>query len=254
MSDDINDTTPRGDIGDFPDEMPEQFGGVRTTLMPGINAFKLPEQLATLWHDIKMKDGRKLLANGQPNPTFEKDVVRRQLKLDRNAPLVVVGGAHDGEPMTANIATNPRPRGKKDDPKTAWVSDAAYLLRISLADPFSPKNVEELEARINQHSGKTIRLEHGLTGQCRADKVRYIAVVLDGEEQTILDPSGKKGCNKRFYTKDFLDKVTGKYATEVECTCGDNVSEEDQAQGHTPQTVVIRGFENIERYLPPLGQ
>jgi hypothetical protein len=216
-----------------------------------------------------MKDGRKLLATGQPNPNFEKNVVRRQLKFDRNAPLVVVGGPHDGDVMTATFSTNPRPRGKKDDPKTQWISDLAYLLRTGLKDATPVQSAADIEAAINKHAGRTVRIDHGLTAQCRPDKVRYIAVLIanpsynpalgvsDANPQsvptTILDPSGGMGCGERYYTKDFKNPQTGGYDTEIACDCGTPTAEQ-AAQGAVPVTVVLRAFEQVERILPPLGQ
>lgn len=231
-------------------ELPQQMGAPRETLMPGIDEFRLPADLSRLWHDIEAEDTRQFLANGQPNPTFGKKIKRRQLKFDQNAPLIVVGGKLDNLPMTATFSTNPRPRGKKDDPKTAWVSDVHYLLLIAFQDKTYPKLPAEVEATINKYANGTIRLEHGLTAQCRADKVRYIAIQADGQTSTIQDPSGKKGCGARFYTKDFkLD--TGGYATQAACDCGTPTPEE-QAQGAVPVTVLVRAFESVDRILPPL--
>ncbi len=231
-------------------ELPQQMGGQRETLMPGIDEFRLPPDLSRMWHDIAAEDTRQLLANGQPNPTFGKKIARRQLKFDQNAPLVVGGGKLDGLPMTATCSTNPRPRGKKDDPKTAWVSDVHYLLLIALQDKTFPKSPADVEATVNRYAGGTIRLEHGLTAQCRADKVRYIAVQVDGQQQVMADPAGTKGCGARFYTKDFkLD--AGGYATQAACDCGEP-SPEQKAQGAMPVTVLVRAFESVDRILPPL--
>lgn len=258
----VNSPAARTDINvEWPDEEDIgslQMGGQRTTLLPGIDTFKLPDNLAQLWHEIEIEDTRPFLANGQPNPGKGQKVKRRQLKLDRNTPLVVVGGAHDGEPMTGTFSTNPRPRGKKDDPKTPWVSDLAMLLDVSLADKSRPKTAPELEAAINRYAGKTIRMEHGLTARCRPDKQRYILVQTQeptGEvdpatgqpkmrivESTMLDPAGTKGCGEAYYTKDFKnpDAKPGEaqYDTEIACDCN----------------AVLRGFESVERFLPPLGQ
>ncbi len=231
-------------------ELPAQMGGQRETLMPGIDEFRLPGDLTRLWHDIEAKDGRRLLANGQPNPNFDKTFKRRQLKFDQNAPLIVVGGKLDGMPMTATFSTNPRPRGKKDDAKTAWVSDVHYILMVALQDKTQPKLPAEVEAAVNKYAGGTIRLEHGLTAQCRADKVRYIGVMVDNQLQSVQDPSGKKGCGARFYTQDFKLE-TGGYATQTLCDCG-TPTPEQVAQGAVPVQVLLRAFEQVDRILPPL--
>lgn len=259
---DVNSTAPRPDIaGDWPEgDLPEQMGGARTTLMPNNYTFRLPDNLPQLWHTVEIEDTRPFLANGQPNPTKGQKVPRRQLKLDRNSPMVVVGGPHDGEPMTATITNNPRPRGKKDDPKTPWISDLAYLLEISLRDKTRPTTAEALVATINKYAGKTVRIETGLSAQCRPDKVRYIVVATGNPafnpavpetpvggansktiESTMVDPSGTKGCGTRYYTKDFKNPEAkpgeDQYDREIACDCN----------------AVLRGFEQIERFLPPLG-
>ena len=216
---DINATYQRTDIGDWPTaadgQLPEQMGGVRSTLLPGIDVFKLPANLSQLWTEFETEDTRQFLPTGQPNPTHGQKIKRVQLKLDRNNPLIVVGGKHDGEPMTANFSTNPRPRGKKDDQKTAWISDLQYLIFNALGDKTMPKTIDETKAVVNKYAGREIRLEHGLSGQCRPDKVRYIRILLDGVEQDMLDPAGTKGCGARYYTKDFKDAESNTYITEI---------------------------------------
>jgi hypothetical protein len=249
-------------------DLPEQMGGPRTLLMPGQSTFKLPENLPQLWHDVAIEDTRPYLASGQVNPTGPlaspdkrgKKIGRKQLKMDRNNPLIVVGGKQDGEPMTATFTTNPRARGKKDDPKTPWISDIAFMLDTSLGDKSRPKTPEETVATVNRYAGKTIRLEHGLTAQCRDDKVRYINVQLpDGTESNVPDPTGTKGCGKRWYTKDFKNPETGHYDTEIACVCGQpkpEVIAALQAAGQpvpAPVVVVLRAYESIERFLPPIA-
>ena len=58
-------------------DLPEQTGqGGRTALAPAIYAFRLPMNLAQLWASSTYKDFRKVLANGQPNPTLGQQVPR----------------------------------------------------------------------------------------------------------------------------------------------------------------------------------
>ncbi len=253
---DVNTTEARPEpVVDWPDQgtdLPTQMGGARSTLMPGISNFLLPLALTALWHDIEATDRRPFLPSGQPNPTKGTKFKRRMLKFDRNTPLVVHGGPHDGEPMTATFSTHPRQRGKTDDPKTAWISDAAYLLDLALNDKSRPADPKLLEATINKYPGKVIRLEHGLSGQCRPDRVRYIRVTTSEGESDLQDPTGQKGCGRRYYTRDFKDAETGAYDTEIACDCG-TPSAEDVAAGTQPALVVIRGFENVERILTPQG-
>ena len=174
------------------------------------------------------------------------------LKFDRNSPLVVQGGPHDGEPMTATFSTHPRQRGKTDDPKTAWIADAAYLLDLALADKSRPASSKLLETLINKYGGKVIRLEHGLSGQCRPDRVRYIRVTTSEGTTDLQDPTGQKGCGRRYYTRDFKDPATGKYDTEIACDCG-TPTDDETAAGQQATLVVVRGFENVERILTPQG-
>jgi hypothetical protein len=86
--------------------------------------------------------------------------------------------------------------------------------------------------------------------------VRYIRVeTVEGTErveQDLQDPSGKKGCGKRYNTKDFKDPATGKFDLEIACVCGDPSQEEVDA-GVLPASVIVRAFEQVERFLPPLG-
>jgi len=264
MSDVNQPAVPPGGGEDWPEDghFPDQMGGMRTLLMPGIDTFLLPAGLTTLWHDVVIDDPRPYLQNGQVNPTGplgtrpdgtkgSQKVQRKQIKFDRNTPLVIVGGKHDGDVMTASYSTNPRARGKKDDPKTSWISDVAYILGVSLADKTYPKTPDATMATFNAYAGKTIRIEHGLTGQCRPDKIRYIAVATTEGTTTIADPTGKKGCGKRYYTSAFRNPETGAYDHEILCTCG-QPSPEEAAVGAQPVAVVLRAFESTERFLPPL--
>lgn len=240
---DVNSTAVRPDTVEWPEgDLPEQ-GGARVTLMPGIDVFRLPANLAQLWAEIGIKDTRQFLGNGSNNPTFNQVVLRKKLSLTKNAPLVVVGGHNDGLPMTAVFTTNPRPRGKKDDLKTPWIHDLAFMLESALADKSRPTTPDALVAAVNKYAGHEIRLEHGLSAQCNPEKVRYITVTMPSEKpggeptyQSIQDPSGTKGCGSRYYTKDFRDPETG-YEDTLECQCG----------------ALLRGFESVERFLPPLA-
>jgi hypothetical protein len=252
MPPDLN--TPGG--ADIPGEtwaegdLPSQGGGM-PTLMPGIDEFTLPLNLAQCWGTIKIKDSRQRLSNGQPNPTYGQEVTRLQLKFDRNNPLVIASGPKKGEPMTATFSSNPRPRGNPEEDKTPWVSDLAYMLEVGLADKSRPTTADALKQRITMYAGKTFRMDHGLSAHCRPDKVRYIIVALPGGgEQTVQDPKGTKGCGDdtkkradgkgkqgRYYTKDFKDPESGEYMDTIECDCG----------------AILRGFPSVERFVPPLG-
>lgn len=251
--DDVNSVAARPEPEiEWPEgDLPEQMGGVRTTILPGLHLFKLPANLDQLWDEIAIEDGRPKLPDGSANPSFKAKITRKRLKLDRNNPLVIVGGPHDGDAMTVTWTTNPRVRGRKDDPKSQWISDLAYLLTVSLKDLTKAKTSDELKAAINKHAGATIRLETGLSAQCRPDRVRKLSVVVDGSPLTVDDPTGQKGCGTRYYTNDFKNAQTGKYDLELGCECGTPTAEETAA-GKLPVTVLLRGYENVERFLPPL--
>jgi hypothetical protein len=235
MSDDLNSTTPRTDApGEaWPDGDLPELGGRRDTLMPGTDIFQMPTDFSRLWDEVDLKYNRP------GHPDDQKVIKRLRLKFTRDFPLIVVGGPRDGMPLVCQFTTQPVPRGRKDDPKTAWVSWLAYVLEIGLSDRSRPKTPEALKAAISQYAGKTIRLEHGLSAHCREDKVRWIEVEVPGTTttQTLLDPQGTKGCGKRFYTRDFKGE-DGNFGDSIQCDCG----------------AILRGFEQVERVLPPVGQ
>lgn len=243
-------------IGDVPaeawpdGELPSQGGGFVETLLPGIDTFLVPATLAQLWEVKPVRDSREKLANGQPNPKFGQDVPRLFLKFTKQAPLIVADGKHKGTPLIGTISGVPRRRGRADDLSAPWISDLAFMLDIGFGNKSRPATPAALQAAINAYAGKTIRIDHGLSAHCRADKVRYIEVQVGTELQTVQDPSGTKGCGDdtkfrqdnprrkkgRYYTDDFKDPTTGEYSDELVCECG----------------AVLRGFPSIERFVPPL--
>ena len=249
-------------------DLPAQ-GGRGPTLMPGQSTFTLPLTLAQLFSEKEMKDTRQTLPNGQSNPTYGQLVKRTMLKFDKSNPLVVADGPHMGETLMGTVSSQPRPRGKMDDPKTPWISDLAFMLEIGLNDKSRPTTAEALKQRISLYAGKTIRLEHGLSARCDPERVKYVIVeVRDAAgnvtETTVQDPQGRKGCaddtkqradkkgkQGRYYTSDFKDPQTGTYMDSIQC---------DTVIGVVPQTgqpiycdAVLRGFPQIERFLPPIG-
>lgn len=209
-------------------ELPAQMGSF-TTLMPGVDTFQLPPNLAQAYelYDEKErdKDGKEI-ENG-------KIIQRIRFIFDNDAPLTVVGGPNNGETMRARITSSPRKRGKKGSDAPS-VADLAYLLRISLNDKTVVFTTRDWHAAVSKHAGEHIRLKHGLRGSCNPKGVRYID---NGEGGSKEDPSGTMGCGKYYRSKDFKQE-DGTYSTELDCDCG----------------AVIRAFEDIEQYLPPLGE
>src|ERR1700679_1622280 len=132
---DVNNPPANADPGEvWPEgDLPSQGGSAYSSLMPGIDDFVIPANLAQLWDTVDVKDGRAA------SKTFGQAVTRQRLKFDKNAPLVVASGPHKGDTFTCTLTSNPWPRGGKgDDPATPWVSDLAYLLDIGLGDHSRP--------------------------------------------------------------------------------------------------------------------
>ncbi len=237
---DLNSPDRRPDLGGevWPDgDLPAQMGGAFSSLPPGVSNFRLPIDLPQLWDTVVVK------ADRPGHPDHGKDLVRIRVKFSREHPLVVVDGPHKDETLTATMTNNPRPRGRKDNPQTPWISDLMYLLDVSLGDKSRPTNPDVLKAAINKHAGRVIRLEHGLSAQCRPDKVRYIEVSNgNGTSSVMQDPSGVQGCGLRYYTKDFKNPDAKgdqpPYDEQIECDCH----------------AILRGFAQVERFLPPQGQ
>ncbi len=235
-------------------DLPTQGGGFTPTLMPGTSTFLLPQNLAQLWDQYDEED------QNPKSPTYKQIVKRNRVKFTREAPLVIADGPHAGETLTATYTSSPKRRGKATDPDAPWVSDLAYMLTIGLQDNSRPAGAEALKQRIIQYAGRPVRIEHGLSAQCRPDKVRYVIVRTAGpvgpdgkptiQETTVQDPSGRKGCfdkskrraddkgvQGRYYTRDFKDPSTGEYMDTIECDCG----------------AILRGFPQAEKFLPPVG-
>lgn len=208
---------------EVPAEAPEQGRGSIPLLRFGEYQVRLPDDLSKAWQAPK-KD-----KNG---------VTRITLKLDASNPLVVVGGPHDGDILTATVSTIPRPRGQQKQ----QISDMFYLLRTSFADQTLVSTLRDWKNAIDAHAGQVFRVDVGGTANCREDKVRYIETQNPetGGNATIEDPSGTKGCGKRMYTRDInkLRDEAGNPPEHVYCPqCG----------------AVLRVFNQIERYLPPLA-
>ena len=240
-TDDLNSTQVRTDIpGEvYPEGAMPQLGGGRASLQPGVDVFQLPVNLPALWHDIIVeREGTKY-----------KHV---QLKFDKDNPLIVVGGPNNGAAMLMSFTTLPRPRGRKDNPETLWISDLAILLDTGLGDKSRPltkggeAGVLALKAAINKYAGRTVRLDHGLSAQCRPDKVRY-AFKNEDTDESMEDPRKLKGCGQRHYTKDFKapDAKQGEPQFDAVIPC------KGKYKDGTPCGAALRGFESVERILPP---
>lgn len=249
----INDLNLRDEVTDeVPSELPEQMGGSSLpTLLPGISLFRIPTTIAqcieAFDEEQKAADGSVIMISANdpadPQRMIPKVLQRLRVRFDKDNPLLVVGGPYDGQPVGTTISNVPRNRAKKTDPP-ALVADMTYWIRVSMADTASPlSKPKEWLAAILATAGKTFRIEHGLSAQCRKDKVRYINDPEDPSGRgSIVDPSNQMGCDKRYYTKDFrlANAAPG----------GPQFSDIMYCKTPTCQAK-LRGFFQIEKFLPP---
>lgn len=268
----INSTAVRPDVtGDWPEgELPEQMMGDFSVLMPDISTFRLPANLAQLWAPFEVDD------TNPRSKTKGQKVQRYMLKFTREHPLVIIEGPKSGDVLTGTVSTSPRARGKKDNPQTAWVSDAVYLLVEGLGSTARPVGDEALMAEINKYAGQPVRIKHGLSGQCRPDRVVRLefqdptdlnfaaearaprTVVLEDPGDPATSTPPRKGCGKRYYTRDFENKaatsVADKYFTEVQCE-GQIVGPitVENPTGHYSCDAIVRGFPSIEGFVKPVA-
>lgn len=245
-------TAPRVDAGEWPEgDLPEQFGGDFTTLLPGVDLFELPKNLAQLCEPKDMEDKRP------GSPTFGQKVKRWMWKFDKKNPLIIIAGPRSGDVLTGTISTHPIPRGKKDDPSTPWVSAAAYLLEIGLANKSRPVG-DAIVAAINQYAGHSVLIDHGLSGQCNPERVVRLYM---GEDTVATPPrpifgeaaDGRKGCGARYRMKDFKNPApTSKddvWFDTVQCT-GHYIVQTPTGPVQQNCQAIVRGFPSIERFLP----
>lgn len=260
------------------EELPEQMGPQTPTILPGISHFRIPPNIDQCWeakdYERKDKDGNTIIDPATQKPAVEQHLL---LKMDKENPMVVVGGEFDGLPATATITTIPRKRGKKNDPNAPMVHDLSYFVRESLADKSVVARKSDWLPIVNKHAGEVVRLEHGLSANCDPERVRYIP---DGAGGVIQDPDGNHGCGKaggsekktRLYTADFkvtlfqCDLTGESYNTRDEALAAAtergggaaNVKSvpawTDQVQCKNPECgAMLRGFFRIERFLAPLA-
>lgn len=270
LRDDVEDTFTASQQGE---ELPSQGGTYVPTILPGTHHLRLPSNLDQCW---EAKDYEKKDAAGNVTGT-EQHLL---LKLDRDSPMIVVGGEFDGLPATATITTIGRKRGKKTDTNAPVVADMTYLVRDALADTTPVVKRKDWVPIVNKHAGDIIRIESGLSAQCDTTRVRYLD---DGAGGVVEDPEGTMGCGNpagkpnladgvetRLYTQDFKMKMflvptTGEKfhdRTDAVAAC--------TAAGVSPAEIkpvdvfserayckncsaALRGFFRIERYLKPLA-
>lgn len=256
----LNDTTMRTDVGgDWPTDaaadMP-QMGGAFKLLMPAQDEFRLPANLAQLFSIKAYEDTNPRSA------TKGQQVERLVLTFDRSNPLVITSGPRMGDVLTKTITSNPRPRGKKDNPSTMWVSDLVLLLDTSLNDKSRPGGAtaqianQALMNALVKYAGKTVRLDHGLQGSCNPNHVVRLVYQDPADANKVVvaeDPTGRKGCGARYYTSAFKNPnpatLDDLYDSEINCT-----GKVPQSDGSvTDCGAVVRAFPEIERFLPPLG-
>jgi hypothetical protein len=199
MSPSINDFSdaPVQDAVDF-DNLPQQMGSFSEPPQPGAYRFQLPKLTLANFEQMDDKD--------------DANIKRVRLKLDQNAPLLIVqslGGKADGEPFQTQLNNKPRRRGRDADAPMA--SDLDYLLQALgvKVRPTSPKAwVETLIAQ----SEKTFGADIEWSWRCADDKVIYADDGAGGQQEV----PGQMGCGSRYYQKS-VDKVEGKYPYRIVC-------------------------------------
>jgi len=182
----------------------------------------------------------------------DKENVTRQrvfLKFDKNNPLVVVGGEHDGHPLMGSFSNIPRPRGRDK----VSVSDMAYFLVDGCHLQVNPKTPKDWYDACLRAANMVVKIVSGRTGQCRPDQNIYI-------ENRIVDPeSGQeavsyqevpdmKGCGKRYYSSSFRVQ-DGTYVERVTCTGKRKFT--DPVSGQIVELACgasIRGFDGVDRW------
>lgn len=239
----INNLNLRDDIVDeIPSELPEQMGGQGLpVLLPGTNIFRIPSNVVQLVEPI---DEVLLDADGQPipdpaDPNKGRIVQRLQIIFDKDNPLLVVGGEHDGQPVGTRINNRPRNRARKTEARI-MVSDMTYLFRESLGYTGPLSRNSEWAVAIEWAAGRIFRAEHGLSAYCSPDRIRFVNDPSDPTYRaSIADPTGMKGCGKRYYTSNFkMPAQNGQpsgYSEIKYCTC----------------EAKLRGFFQFERFLKP---
>ncbi len=245
----INNLNIRDEISDdVPSDLPAQAGGLgMPVLLPGTHIFRIPSTVAQLIesYDEVVKDANGNAVADPANPQQALLVQRLRVRFDKDDPLLVVGTPEDGHPVATTISNQPRNRARRGEARIL-VSDMAYLLRESLKYTGPLTKNSEWAAALQWAAGRVFRCEHGLSGYCNPEKVRYIHDATDPTMRgSIQDPTGQKGCGggpdkKRLYTSNFKlpaqNGQPGGFSDISYCPyC--------QAK--------LRGFFQIERYLRP---
>lgn len=240
----------------IPTDLPEQGGGSFLVVLPQILSLRLPADLMQAWEILEEK---VWLDTEKKVPAMKADgaqatIQRIQWTFGKDTPLTIVAPGNkelDGQPAPmVRISNIPRRRSSKPD--VPPVADATYLLRTSLAEPGTTtlSTPKEWVLAMAKHAGEVFRVETGLSAYCNKEKTRYIPVPqYDANQQligydSVEDPSGQKGCGKRYYTTDF--KVQGQYTDRVQCQAGKGGPKDLKATGCG---AYLRGFFTIERFL-----
>jgi hypothetical protein len=245
----INNLNIRDEVSeDVPSELPEQMGGIgMPVLLPGTHIFRIPQTVAQLIesYDEIVKDANGNAVADPADPSKALLVQRLRVRFDKDDPLVVVGTPEDGQPVATSISNQPRNRARKGEARIL-VSDMAYLLRESMKYTGPLTKNSEWAAALQWSAGRVFRCEHGLSGYCNPEKVRYINDPSDPTFRgSIQDPSGQKGCGggpdkKRLYTSHF----------KLPAQNGQPGGFSDIAYCQFCQAK-LRGFFQVERFLKP---
>lgn len=241
-------------VGDnIPDELPEQGRGTFLTILPTTLTLRLPSDMMQCWEPIEEKvwldDARKVPSMGADGKQIT--IPRIEWNFSKDHPLIIVAPGNpelDEQPCpNVRISNIPRNRARRDQPKV-MVAEATFLLRTALGEPGTTplQTTRQWVLTMAQHAGQTFRVKTGLSAFCNPEKVRYIGVPVAGstDVDSVEDPSGQKGCGKRYYTPDF--KYQGAFYERMYCQKGKGgpAALKDGGCG-----AYLRGFFTIEEYL-----
>lgn len=127
------------------------------------------------------------------------------------------------------ISAVPRNKAKTGEAKRL-VSDLTYLA-VALGHPSKAVTIKStgetefvsadtqgaLAALLAKHAGEYFQADNEWSAFCNVDKVRYIS---DGTGGNVEDPTGTKGCGKRYYSRDIPKDAAGQAQDRFPCTCG----------------------------------
>lgn len=214
--------------------MTDQFGAYPDPPQPGTFRFRFPTRLEDMWETFDH-------ATGKPAGK------RVRAKFDDSHPLTIIQSPqnkYDGEPFQTSITNAERPRGKREDPTTQYISDMDYMNRdvwgMQGKPPGGNKGYADTfikYASVPPTNEFTADVEWNWFCNDKKD------IFVDNGQGGYTQVTGTKGCGTSYYQKD-IEKVRSNpedaaspliYPVRIACsTCGANV----------------RAFANLTRFRP----